>query len=347
MIIKMLKLVFGVLFVFYVTITYSQSTETILMEKVSDHLANGNCDKAQTAYDTWKAYTEKTNAKLESLIQDCKNGKNGSNNSNPGSSSDSNSTLIFTAGVVSFEMVYVAGGTFTMGCTSEQGGDCDSDEIPAHSVTLSSYYMGKFEVTQALWKAVMGNNPSSFKGDNLPVEQVSWEDCQEFIRKLNDKTGQKFRLPTESEWEYAARGGNKSKSYRYSGSNSIDNVAWYYGNSGSTTHAAGTKIPNELGIYDMSGNVWEWCGDWYGSYSSGSQTNPTGASSGTYRVLRGGGWGSYASTAVCPIAARDHPLIATSNLASASPYPSNLTGLPSFLRVRMSFAKKNSKQWEI
>ena len=196
----------------------------------------------------------------------------------------------FTVNGVSFEMIAVKGGTFTMGCTSEQGGDFDGDETPTDSVTLSDYYIGKFEVTQELWQAVMGSNPSYFKGNNLPVEQVSWNDVQEFITKLNQKTGANFRLPTEAEWEYAARGGNKSNSYKYSGSNTIGNVAWYWDNSNSETHQVGTKSPNELGIYDMSGNVWEWCQDWYGDYSSGSQTNPTGPSSGSKRVARGGSW---------------------------------------------------------
>jgi len=196
----------------------------------------------------------------------------------------------FTVNGVSFEMVAVKGGTFTMGCTSEQGSDCYNDEKPAHSVTLSDYCIGKFEVTQELWQAVMGKNPSNWKGDKLPVESVSWNDVQEFITKLNQKTGANFRLPTEAEWEYVARGGNKSNGYKYSGSNSIDNVAWYTSNSGSKTHQVGTKAPNELGIYDMSGNVWEWCQDGYGSYSSGNQTNPTGPSSGSYRVNRGGCW---------------------------------------------------------
>ena len=189
-----------------------------------------------------------------------------------------------------FDMVYVEGGTFTMGATSEQGSDAYSDESPAHSVTVSDFYIGKYEVTQAQWRAVMGSNPSKFKGDNLPVEQVSWNDIQKFITKLNTMTGKTFRLPTEAEWEYAARGGNQSKGYKYSGSNTLDNVAWYY-NSGGKTHPVGQKQPNELGLYDMSGNVWEWCQDWYGSYSSSSQTNPTGPSSGSYRVLRGGDWG--------------------------------------------------------
>ena len=196
----------------------------------------------------------------------------------------------FTVGGVSFTMKSVAGGTFTMGATSEQGSDAKSSEKLTHSVTLSDYYIGETEVTQALWQAVMGSNPSEFKGSNLPVETISWKDCQEFIRKLNSMTGQKFRLPTEAEWEYAARGGNKSKGYKYSGSNNIESVAWYGGNSGYDTHPVATKQPNELGIYDMSGNVWEWCQDWYGSYSSGSQTNPTGPSTGSCRVNRGGGW---------------------------------------------------------
>ena len=187
-------------------------------------------------------------------------------------------------------MVYVSGGTFTMGSTSEQGSDAYDNEKPPHSVTLSSYYICKYEVTQALWRAVMGSNPSNFKGDNLPVENVSWDDCQTFINRLNSYTGRNFRLPTEAEWEFAARGGNYSRHYEYSGSNKIDDVAWYSENSGHRTHPVGTKQPNELDLYDMSGNVWEWCSDWYGSYSSYSQSNPTGPNSGSYRVNRGGSW---------------------------------------------------------
>ena len=184
-------------------------------------------------------------------------------------------------------MVYVSGGTFTMG---EKGRKAYDDEKPTHSVTLSSYYICKYEVTQALWRAVMDSNPSGFKGDNLPVENVNWDDCQTFINRLNNYTGRNFRLPTEAEWEFAARGGNNSRHYKYSGSNYIGDVAWYDGNSGNRTHPVGTKQTNELGLYDMSGNVWEWCSDWYGSYSSYSQTNPTGPNSGSYRVLRGGSW---------------------------------------------------------
>ena len=211
------------------------------------------------------------------------------------------------ANIGGFEMVYVKGGTFTMGATAEQGSDAESDEKPTHSVTLSDFYIGKYEVTQAQWKAVMGSNPSYFKGDNLPVENVSWNDIQEFIKKLNAQTGKKYRLPTEAEWEYAARGGNQSKGYKYSGSNNVGDVAWYTDNSNSKTHPVGQKTPNELGIYDMSGNVWEWCQDWYGSYSSSSQTNPTGPSSGSQRVLRGGSWCS--SVRCCRVTFRsdDYP----------------------------------------
>ena len=210
----------------------------------------------------------------------------------PATSSNASSQVI-TANGVSFKMIRVEGGTFTMGATSEQRSDAYKDEKPAHQVTLSSYSIGETEVTQALWQAVMGSNPSFFfKGSDRPVEQVSWDDCQKFISKLNALTGKTFRLPTEAEWEYAARGGKKSQGYKYSGSNSLAGVAWYGNNSGNETHPVKTKSPNELGLYDMSGNVWEWCQDWYGSYSSTSQTNPTGPSSGSSRVLRGGGWGN-------------------------------------------------------
>lgn len=200
----------------------------------------------------------------------------------------------FMVNGVSFEMVRVEGGTFRMGATSEQEDEADSDEKPVHSVTLSSYYIGKTEVTQALWQAVMGSDPSNFKGSDLPVECVSWDDCQEFIQKLNSLTGRNFRLPTEAEWEFACRGGNNSRGYKYSGSNNLGSVAWYDGNSGGKSHPVGTKAPNELGIFDMSGNVWEWCSDWYANYTSYSQTNPTGPQSGSYRVDRGGSWGGYA-----------------------------------------------------
>ena len=212
-------------------------------------------------------------------------------------------TKTYTVGGVSFKMVAVEGGTFTMGATAEQGSDVYSDEKPAHQVTLSSYSIGETEVTQALWQAVMGSNPSDFTGNlQCPVECVSWNDCQTFITKLNQLTGATFRLPTEAEWEYAARGGNRSKGYKYAGSNTIGDVAWYWGNipsqssgtSGYGTQTVATKAPNELGLYDMSGNVWEWCQDWWGSYSSGAQTNPTGPTSGSYRVRRGGCWNNNA-----------------------------------------------------
>ena len=188
---------------------------------------------------------------------------------------------------VEFNMVKVEGGTFSMGATSEQSSDADDYEYPVHSVTLSDYYIGETEVTQELWEAVMGSNPSEFTGNNQrPVESVSWDDCQEFIKKLNQLTGKNFRLPTEAEWEYAARGGKYSRGYKYSGSNNAYEVAWYGSNSGYETQPIKTKEANELGLYDMSGNVYEWCSDWYGSY----QTNPTGPSKDGFRVARGGSW---------------------------------------------------------
>lgn len=216
------------------------------------------------------------------------------------------------------EMVGVEGGTFTMGATSEQGSEAYSDEKPAHRVTVGNFFIGKYEVTQGLWYDVMGSNPSWFQGSktafgsrwrDLPVEQVTWDDCQEFLRKLNARKGEmdlggysswKFRLPTEAEWEFAARGGNVSRGYKYSGSNNIGSVAWYDGNSSvngnQQTHPVGTKQPNELGLYDMSGNVYEWCQDWYADnyYGRSPQNNPQGPSSGSFRVIRGGSCGNYA-----------------------------------------------------
>ena len=214
----------------------------------------------------------------------------------------SGDNMVLSVGNETYKLVYVDGGTFTMGATREQGSDASESEKPSHSVTLSSYHIGEAEVTQGLWQAVMGSLPSyissysyDLKGSQRPVCDVSWEDCQRFISRLNSLTGQHFHLPTEAQWEYAARGGSKSRGYKYSGSNDVGNVAWYMDNTDlNGSHNVKTKSPNELGLYDMSGNVWEWCQDWYGSYSSGSQTNPTGASSGFYRVVRGGSWGSLA-----------------------------------------------------
>ena len=201
-------------------------------------------------------------------------------------------TRTFTVNGVSFKMKLVEGGTFTMGATSEQGKDVQDDEKPTHRVTLSTYYIGETEVTQELWQAVMSSNPSFFHGSRKPVEQVHWNDCQDFITRLNSLTGQKFRLPTEAEWEFAARGGNYSRGYKYAGSNTINDVALYFSGSGSGwgTKQVATKSPNELGLYDMSGNVFEICQDWYGYYSSSSQTDPTGPTSGDRHVFRGGSW---------------------------------------------------------
>ena len=206
--------------------------------------------------------------------------------------------LKFTIGDVTFTMVAVQGGSFKM------GGKEDNAK-PKHRVTLSDYYIGQTEVTQALWRAIMGNNPSHFTGSNLPVEKVSWNDCQRFITKLNQLTGRHVRLPTEAEWEYAAYGGSKSSGYKYSGSNDIGSVAWYKDNSASKTHPVGQKQANELGIYDMAGNVWEWCQDWYAGdyYGKSPSTNPCNNTSETFRVCRGGGW--FNETKLCGVSFRN------------------------------------------
>ncbi len=225
----------------------------------------------------------------------------------------------FRLQAVLLPMIFVQGGSFMMG--SNEG---ESDEKPVHQVTVSDFYIGKYEVTQKEWVEVMGNNPSNWKGDNLPVECVSWLDAVDYCNKRSIKEGLQpcysgsgnslscnfnangYRLPTEAEWEYAARGGSNSKGYKYSGSNNLSEVAWWNGNSGSKTHPAGTKTANELGIYDMSGNVWEWCWDWYdsGYYAKSQSSDPQGVGSGRSRVLRGGSWCDNGSN--CRVAFRNN-----------------------------------------
>ena len=229
--------------------------------------------------------------------------------------------LVFSVGNISFAMVPVEGGTFTMGATLEQGSDADEDEMPAHEVTLTDFYIGETEVTQGLWEAVMGTKirqqrdkagPAwSLRGEgfNYPMYYINWDECQEFVDRLNaslsEQLGEKkFALPTEAQWEYAARGGKKSEGYKCSGSHTAEKVAWYTENSSSYVHPVATKSPNELGIYDMSGNVYEWCQDYYGRYTDESQTNPSGVLYSPDRVLRGGGWGSRPS--FCRVSARNN-----------------------------------------
>ncbi len=210
-------------------------------------------------------------------------------------------------------MILVEGGTFSMGAqkTDPNGINYDSyakkEESPVHQVTLSDYYIGKYEVTQDVWEAVMGNNPSRFKGNKKPVECISWNDCQEFVLKLQALTGLKFGLPTEAQWEYAARGGNKSMGYKYSGSNSLDDIACYSKYFNIDGHKeVGSKQPNELGIYDMIGNVWEWCNDYYNNYCDSIQTDPIGPNKdkfgASYRVYRGGGWAN--ESKLCRVSCR-------------------------------------------
>ncbi|MFP4557682.1 MAG: SUMF1/EgtB/PvdO family nonheme iron enzyme [Bacteroidales bacterium] len=189
------------------------------------------------------------------------------------------------------QMVFVKGGSFRMGDTF---GDGNKEEKPVHPVTISDFYIGKYEVTQSQWKTIMGNNPSHFSGcDQCPVERVSWLDIQNFIEALNELTGKNYRLPTEAEWEYAAKGGQKSRGYRYVGGNNINFVSWYAGNSANKTHPVGQHEPNELGLYDMSGNVWEWTSDWFSRFTDSPKTNPKGPDEGDFRIVKGGSWYGY------------------------------------------------------
>ena len=294
------------------------------LQKAIEYLDAGDCDMAKLAYDNYKLEHPQGNAEVERRIEKCK-GDSPTGISPTATTSPANQE--FTVNGIAFNMVYVEGGTFTMGCTSEQGNDCDGDERPAHKVTLSGFYMGETEVTQGLWRAVMDNEPYSGawtdeygRGISYPAYSVSWDDCQEFVRKLNRlasdqlPAGWHFALPTEAQWEYAARGGNQSRGYKYSGSNNIEEVAWFWRNSGDRNladndsdlcwqkldanhckiHPVKRKQPNALGLYDMSGNVVEWCKDVSDDsyYEVSPSTNPQGpvATEFSGRVLRGGAW---------------------------------------------------------
>jgi formylglycine-generating enzyme required for sulfatase activity len=191
---------------------------------------------------------------------------------------------------VELVLIWVEGGTFVMGCNTDEDNNCEKDEFPTHKVKLDGFYIGKYEITQIQWYVVMNDNPSRVIGDDMPVTNVNWHDAQQFVQRLNARTGQKYRLPTEAEWEYAARGGYKHSKYKYSGSNNVNTVAWNAENGGDSIHPVGKKMQNNLNIYDMSGNVYEWCSDWYGAYGNDADRSPTGPLTGTARVVRGGFW---------------------------------------------------------
>ncbi len=204
------------------------------------------------------------------------------------------------------EMVCIDGGTFTMGQKWVYGAGISGDEDPPHQVTLPKYCIGKYEITQIQWLGIMGRNPSDFKGcPTCPIEQISWNEIQKFITKLNALTGKNYRLPTEAEWQFAAQGGNLSKGYKYSGDTAVSNVAWYCENNCKTTKPVGSKQPNELGIYDMSGNAVELCSDWYDKdyYEKSPTENPKGPAEGTAKVMRGGSWEDHEDR--CRVSKRD------------------------------------------
>ena len=275
-------------FLFFIQIVNAQEDYDFYLQKARQRLAEGDCTRAEASYNTYKDMAHKTDKEIELLIEECKSEE----------VIEAGSDLTFTVNGVSFTLKLVEGGTFQMG-----GNDYDNAK-PIHSVTVSSFYMGESEVTQALWEAVMGTTVIQQKdkedpskslngvGNDYPMYYVNWEDCQLFIQELNRIVGMNFRLPTEAEWEYAARGGSKGNGCWFSGSFSLPKVAWYKDNSGGSPHPVMTKMSNELGLYDMSGNVWEWCGDWYESdyYSNSPSINPQGPRSGLTHVLRGGSY---------------------------------------------------------
>ena len=230
-------------------------------------------------------------------LQGCHKDENNVNEDQGGEVCVYPDTLRVTVNGVSLNMRHVIGGSFVMGGQNTNPAAPSYDlnayswEGPLHKVTVSDFYIAETEVTQALWKAVMENNPSHFVGDDLPVETVSWIDCNQFINALNELSEYHFYLPTEAQWEFAARGGKLNHGYKFSGSNNLDAVAWYSNNADST-HAVATKRPNELGLYDMSGNVMEWCSDYFGAYPETAQEDPAGPETGNERVIRGGSWGN-------------------------------------------------------
>lgn len=301
--------------------TFAGAQNKDYLQKAERYLNEGDCKRARISYDVYKN-SGGSDRNVEQRINDCN--KNKGKTGKPvkvmvddgGRGSTSMETFTETAFGINMRMVWVEGGEFVMGCTSEQGSDCDSDEKNVRRVTVDGFYIGMLEVTQSQWEKVMNTTIDQQKnkasasntygvGPDYPMYYVSWEEAMEFCRLLSQQTGKTYTLPTEAQWEYAARGGAKNEGTKYSGSHYLDNVAWYNGNSGNSTHVCGTKRANALGIYDMSGNVWEWCKDWYGdSYISYDVNNPQGASSGSARVLRGGSWISNASD--CRVAYRNY-----------------------------------------
>lgn len=281
------------------------------LQKAKNYLDAGDCENAQKAYDAYKVEHPNGNAEVKRQIDDCR--------TTAQTSRINSKDLTFSVNGVTFKMVFVEGGTFQMGCTSEQG-NCRDDEKPVHWVTLRDFYVGEFEVTQELWQAVMGTSiyqeknkgntkwPLHGVGPHYPMYYVTDYESEEFCSRLNHllqaelPLGYKVALPSEAQWEYAARGGNKSKSFTYAGSNYISDVAYYENNSNKSLHEVGFKAPNELGLYDMSGNVWEMCVDWKGDYESTSSQDPRGPFSGDYRTMRGGS--SFNPAIACRVACR-------------------------------------------
>lgn len=297
-----MKSIFVACFVLLSVLNISAENYKEYLEASRNHIKNGNIEKAESCYVIYVKMTGKIDVEIEHLLKEY-SAKEAEEKPKP-PFKDPDNVLGFAINGVWLDFVYVDGGTFIMGATEEQGLDAYDVEKPAHKVKVDDFMISQTEVTQGLWIAVMGEPPTYYMGDDYPVVGVSWNVCQVFLNRLSSMTGGIYRLPTEAEWEYAARGGNISYGFKYSGSNNPQNVACYNENSSDIPNKVKSKAPNELGIYDMSGNVAEWCQDWWADYTSDYSDNPCGPSNGEWKIIRGGAYSH--SESCCRVSDRDY-----------------------------------------